>query len=167
MIALRLTIDDWIFDVDIAANIIRSAEEAAEHCTCGYCRNYYEAVDRFFPSLRKLLGQFGLCAEAPDELMPYEADMNIWYDGCFAVRGRILSTGPKAMQADGVTVRVNKDNIWQVNHQCQAPCFVLMIEGLCLPWVLDEPLNSVESPVGKRTLWDRPTRGNRGTLFRS
>ena len=35
-----LKIDDWEFDIDLERTMAYSAAEAADHCTCAYCRNF-------------------------------------------------------------------------------------------------------------------------------
>lgn len=152
---MRLTIEDWVFETDITANMTLSAQEAAEHCTCGYCRNYYEAVPRMLPNLPAFLGQFGLCFDAPDELMPYEVGADIWYDGCFAVSGTILRKGQSAIEIDGIRIFPSAENLHNVNHCCHSPCFFLILEDISLPWILKEALNEVESPAGKRSIFDK------------
>ena len=48
-----LKIDDWVFDVDITATMEYSTREAAAHCDCAYCRNFYAAVDDTYPQIRR------------------------------------------------------------------------------------------------------------------
>ena len=50
-----LQIDDWKFDIDMERTMEYSAKEAAEHCDCAYCRNFYAAVDEHCSDLRPFL----------------------------------------------------------------------------------------------------------------
>ena len=71
---MRLQLADWVFEIHMDATMQYSAAEAAEHCDCAYCRNFYAALDARYPDLRGILGQFGADAEAPEELMPFDLD---------------------------------------------------------------------------------------------
>ena len=55
-----IKIDAWKFDVDLNATMAYSAQEAMDHCTCGYCRNFYASVDIVYPNLRPFLAEFGV-----------------------------------------------------------------------------------------------------------
>ena len=89
-----LTIDDWIFDTDVTATMAYSAQEAAEHCDCGYCRNFYAAVDSVYPELRPFLTQFRIDVEAPDCMspIPYSEEV-VGYDPEYIVIGRLVQQG--------------------------------------------------------------------------
>lgn len=149
----------WRFSVDIPATMDYSSKEAAAHCDCGYCRNFYAAVDAAYPNLRPFLAQFGIDIEAPDELMPYDMDEEMWYAGVYAVSGKILDAGEKAIAVDGVEVYPEAGNGWHIHHECPEPCFFLEVEMLRLPWVLEEPMKEVVStantPSFLRRMWDR------------
>ena len=93
-----IEIDGWKFDVDITATMEYSANEAAEHCDCGYCRNFYASIDREYPDLRPFLTQFGVDIEAPDELLPYDFPGEMDYDGYYAVCGWILTAGKEPIR---------------------------------------------------------------------
>jgi len=41
-----LQVADWVFDLDIDATMSYSAGIWNDHCTCGYCRNFYETLDK-------------------------------------------------------------------------------------------------------------------------
>ena len=112
-------IDDWKFDVDITATMAYSAAEAAEHCTCGYCRNFYAAVDAVYPNLRRFFAEFGVHIEAPEELIPYEPTL---MEGSYAVCGRVLGVGSKPIEIDGLVIGIMQPHEIHLNTGCPGPC---------------------------------------------
>ena len=64
---MQMHIGAWLVDVDVPLNMEISAGQAREHCTCGYCRNFYAAVNTVCPSLRPFLAKLGIDVEGPDE----------------------------------------------------------------------------------------------------
>lgn len=133
-----LQIGDWKFDIDMTRTFEYSAKEAAEHCDCAYCRNFYAAVDGEYPSLRPFLAQFGLNIEAPEEQMPYDLDGKMYYDSTFLVFGEILQAGEKEILEGDVSIR---PVFWDDSR------FALDIGTVVLPWVLEEPLEDTVSPA--------------------
>lgn len=156
---MLLEIEDWKFDIHMAATMEYSANEAADHCTCAYCRNFYAAVDDTYPNLRPFLAQFGLDIEAPDELMPYDVDKKMWYDGIYAVSGKILSTGSSDLVCDGIRIDPKQEHELHVTIGCATPCFFLNVGTLILPWVLNEPMEDVVSPANLpsfiKNMWNK------------
>ena len=140
-----LQIADWIFDVDMARTMEYSAAEAAEHCTCAYCRNFYMTVDEECSELRPFLGQFGLDLEAPDELMPYDIGDLLSYAGKYVVFGQILYFGNDRIRCGNAWLWPMEDSEFDI----EAPHFVLSLEELELSWQLDEPLKDVVSPANE------------------
>ncbi|MBQ9761639.1 MAG: hypothetical protein IJV82_01015 [Oscillospiraceae bacterium] len=132
-----LEIDDWKFDIDMAATMEYSAAEAADHCTCAYCRNFYAAVDNTYPNLRTFLAQFGIDIEAPDELMPFTSIMLM---NLYAVSGSILQFSKEPILVDGIKVFPETAEQAMINTYCPRPYFVLSVGTMDLPWVLDEPM---------------------------
>lgn len=158
-----LQISDWKFDIDIAQTMEYSGAEAAEHCDCAYCRNFYAAVDTQYPELRPFLVQFGIKIEAPDELMPYDYEGKMYYDGAYMVCGRIIQSGEKPMIIRDVCICATAGNspsdAIDFNHNCPEPCFALDISTIVLPWVLDEPMEETVSPANfpsfLKKMWNR------------
>lgn len=153
-----LQIDDWKFDVDIDRTMAYSAAEAAEHCDCAYCRNFYAAIDGSFPKLRPFLAQFGLNIEAPDELMPFTAtNMMVLY----AVSGSILQYGKSPIMACDVRIEPEPWDVLVIPTECPKPNFVLSVGAFDLPWVLDEPLveEEIVSPANEppflQKMWNK------------
>lgn len=153
-----IEIDDWKFDIDMNATMAYSAAEAADHCTCPYCRNFYAAVDGAYPSLRPFLAQFGLDIEAPDELMPYTSTL---VTNLYAVSGRIIKASHNAVEVNGVVVTPRTSEWAKINTDCPKPYFVLEVGIMELPWVLDEPMVETEivSPANQpsflKRMWNR------------
>jgi hypothetical protein len=156
---MRLQLRDWFFDIDMTGTMEYSAAEAAEHCDCAYCRNFYAALDGEYPGFRTALATFGVDAEAPEELMPYDLDGRMIYDAVWAVRGKVIQKGREVLSLGGVTILPDPDNVRHVNCWCPEPYFLLDISGLELPWVLDEPLEAVVSPANEPSflakMWDK------------
>ena len=156
-----LQIDDWKFEIDMERTMAYSAGEAAEHCDCAYCRNFYATVDAECPDLRPFLAQFGLDIEAPDELMPYDVAGDMHYDGVYMVCGRILHVGQKPLLNVGcLTIEAREYEAGlHINHSCPQPCFALDVGTVILPWVLDEPMKDVISPANEpsflKKMWDK------------
>jgi hypothetical protein len=142
-----LEIADWKFDIDLATTMEYSTAEAADHCDCAYCRNFYKVVDESYPNLRPFLAQFGVDIEAPDELMPFDIGNEMWYYGIYAISGNILSIGSAPLTCDGVEIKAAKDIELHINSECLEPRFFLEVGMIVLPWVLDEPMNDVVSPA--------------------
>lgn len=147
-----LQIDDWKFDVDIDRTMAYSAAEAAEHCDCAYCRNFYATIDGSFPKLRPFLAQFGIDIEAPEEMCPFEGNL-ILYDPTYKVFGRILQAGNFEMQSGTVSIVARKK---------AENCFLLDCYEVFLPWIMDEPFEEIVSPANEpsflKKMWDRMLR---------
>lgn len=144
-----LVIDGWTFSVDLATTMEYSAGEAEGHCECAYCRNFYSAVDGVYPNLRPFLAQFGLDIEAPEELMPFEPTH---YRAAYAVKGEILRHGSQPINVDGLTVRPEAG---EGTYETWPAWFNLSVEGLKLPWVLNEPMEEVLSPANAPAFLER------------
>ena len=100
--AIRLRIADWEFRVDKNATRERTRKNAEDHCTCAYCRNYYEAVAAAHPGLLRILEEFGIDYNGPSELMPFEPTLML---ACYRVQGQITSWG-KAETGEGPKIRM-------------------------------------------------------------
>ena len=163
-----ISIEDWVFDLDMTATMEHSAKEAAEHCDCAYCRNFYTAVDVTYPQLRPFLSQFGLDIEAPEELMPFEPKL---YLSCYAVEGQIVKKGSPLIMVDGVKVMPETAKDAMINCGIHTPYFVLSVGPITLPWVLDEPMEDVISPANLpsflKRMWDRLLRRQRKDIMSS
>lgn len=144
-----LEIDNWKFDIDLTSTMEYSAKEAAEHCTCAYCRNFYTAIDDSHPELRPFLNRFGIDIEAPEELMPFDPTV---YLASYCVKGRILSHGSHPIMIGGIRILPEREDegVW-------ADRFCLWVGPFLMPWVLDEPMEEVVSPANEQSFQDRMT----------
>ena len=149
---MLISFADWQLDVDIALTMTLSSSQAKEHCTCGYCKNYYVGLDRHYPTIRPFLAKFGLDAEAPDELCPFEPTI---YEATYIVQGEILCTGIQALRIDNVPLYICSAEQADLCTEHPKPYFALRIGLLELPWQLPEPMDQVVSPANEQEFLDR------------
>ena len=145
-------IQDWLFEIDREATRIYTQENLEDHCTCGYCRNYYLTIDSVYPALRLFLEQFGANPEAPVDFLPVEPTLCIV---SYAVSGRILRRGPKPLDLDGRLLFVQTQSQLDYELKCPQPYFVFTTDHLDLPWVLDEDMDEVISPANEPECLER------------
>lgn len=154
-----LQIGDCSFDIDITRTMEYSAAEAAGHCDCSYCRNFYAAVDTSYPNLRPFLARFGIDIEAPDEMMPFDRPGEMWYENVYSVSGRILSGSEHTFIVDGIEVWIYSENKLHINQTISQPHFFIGVGMMVLPWVLDEPMEDAVSPANEpsflKKMWER------------
>lgn len=152
-----LEIDDWKFDIDLTTTMEYSANEAADHCICAYCRNFYAAVDDTYPDLRPFLSNFGIDIEGPDEMIPYFPPSEC--EAYYAVGGRIIKKGRGPIIVNGLTIFPQLAEEAMVNTRITGPCFFLLAGLMILPWILDESMEDVESPANQpsfmKRIWTR------------
>ena len=55
-----ISLADWQFSVDVDATMDYTHKCSLDHCTCPYCQNFYENMDRAEPMLRPVLTKFGI-----------------------------------------------------------------------------------------------------------
>lgn len=150
---MLLNFGDWQFDVDMTATMAYSAQEAAEQCDCAFCRNYYAALST---DLRETLASFGIDAQAPDELMPYDFQGVMQYDGYYAVSGRILRFGKLPISTGDASILPCVGDDLHIHTGCREPYFFLNV-SVTLPWVLEEPMEEVISPANTPSFLKRMT----------
>lgn len=138
-----ITIADWEFDVDPEATLIRTMQYSTDHCTCAYCRNYYETIDEAQPRLRPVLGKFGIAMEGPCELMPLEPNIML---ACYRVDGAILKSGQTRIYVDDVRI---------APEPCENGTFLLWVGEVVLPWNQNEPMEDVISPANQPEFLER------------
>ena len=143
---MLLSVHNWQFDVDVSLNMEISSAQAADHCMCGYCRNFYAAIDSACPSMRTFLAQFGADIEGPDELSPFEPTI---YEASYIINGTIGRTSDFDLSVDGIPVRIVKSENADMDTVRPEPYFVLVIGLIELPWVLDEDPLEVISPANE------------------
>ena len=121
--------------MDLEATATYSRQELAENCRCAYCRNFYEAIDRYYPQLRTFLTQFGLELNAPDRMSPIDYDPGRTdYDPRYVVFGQILQMGTYELSVGlaNICPSAIEDLI------DGKPAFLLDVYEVSLPWILDE-----------------------------
>ena len=132
-----LQIDDWKFQVDLERTKEHSSFVSSEHCTCGYCENYYRAAGMTYPELKPFLCRFGIMVDGPSEMYPIEPTL---YLVGYRVFGQILQFGKGPMMVGSVPVTAEPvDDV----H------FMLEVGEIPLPWVLAEDMEEVISPANE------------------
>lgn len=149
---MQMNLADWLLDVNVALTMSLSLPQAEDHCTCGYCRNFYTAADLKLPSLRSFLGEFGIDMEGPDEFCPFEPTI---YEATYIVQGRILRRGSEKLHIDGVPLSILAADEVDFKTSHPSPRFALKIGLFELPWVLDEPAEDVLSPANSQECLQR------------
>lgn len=150
---MRLKIADWIFEVDIPATMSYSAGVWEDHCTCGYCRNFYETLDSEYPMMKPFLEQFGMNSLTPEEMSPIEPTLCIV---SYCISGSIVQNGIYPIDIGGVvlTVSTHEENPLY-EPPFGKPFFVLTTGLLELPWVLNEDMDEVISPANEPEYMER------------
>ena len=138
-----LEIDGWKFQVFDVTTRKYYAREVAGHCTCATCRNFYQTVDRVCPELRQFLARFGVHAEAPEKMT---APIQTMCDCYYAVCGKILEAGEGPIAVGATTVYPQTWEEAMVDTEMDDPCFFLFVSPLNVPWVLEEPMEAIDTP---------------------
>lgn len=140
---MELRIADWKFQVDVAATFQHTTQNSKDHCTCAYCRNYYEAAPLTHPELVEVLSRFGVEFHGPSEVMPY---LPTYVLTCYRVMGSIVSFGTEPIQAGQVPI---------VPEPADSESFFLWAGEMSLPWLQQEPEEEVISPANLPEFMDR------------
>jgi hypothetical protein len=138
-----ITLADWQFQVDVDATLAYTAKCSEDHCTCPYCQNFYENVDRAHPNLRPVLSKFGIYLNGPCEIMPFEPTLVMV---CYRVTGQILRKGSTSLWVDDVPLRPEEEN---------DTTFFLWAGEMELPWTQPEDMDEVMSPANQPEFMDR------------
>ena len=147
-----LNIQGWVFDVEISATMEYSAELYADHCECGYCRNYYTTVQSSYPSLNPFLLDLGVNIEGPVDFLPIEPNLCMV---SYAVCGRIITRGDNVITIGNVSLSVQDSTELDYTLSCAEPYFVFTTNPLELPWVLEENMDEVLSPANEPECLER------------
>ena len=145
-----IILEDWELEIDIPATMEWTGRHASEHCTCGYCENFYRTVDTAYPHMRPFLAQLGVNIEGPDEFCPFEPNI---CEATYVATGRIIHRGKSVLFVDGVPIHIS-DKL-DMDHTLPKPCFGFIVGLMELPWVLDEPMEDVISPANEPECLDR------------
>ena len=132
---MDLKYGDWLFTVDVDATSERTRKYSFEHCQCGYCKNFYEAVDIAYPQLRPALEHFGIHLEGPCELMPFEPTLML---ACYRVDGQIRQWGRSSLYVSGIPI---------LPEAGDEKTFLLWVGEMQLPWLQKESVEDVVSPA--------------------
>lgn len=138
-----IRLSDWQFSVDLDATLSYTHKCSLDHCTCPYCRNFYENMDRAEPSLRPVLSKFGVFLNGPCEVMPFEPTL---VAACYRVTGQILSRGESCLHINGIPLRPEEAN---------DTTFFLWVGPMELPWTQNEEMDEVISPANQPEFMDR------------
>ena len=144
-----LEIDGWKFQVFDVTTRKYYAREVAGHCTCATCRNFYKTVDRVYPELRPFLARFGVHVEAPEEM---SAPIQTMCDCHYTVCGKILETGDGPIAVGNTWVYPQNREDAAVGTDMDEPFFFLYISPLNVPWVLDEPMDTIDTPEKEQSV---------------
>lgn len=140
---MLLTFGDWQFRVDTEATRQRTTRYSFDHCECGYCKNFYEAIDGAYPLLRDALIRFGIHLEGPCELMPFEPTLML---ACYRVDGQIEQWGQSQLLAGGVPL---------VPEAGDEETFLLWVGEMRIPWLQEEAAEDVTSPANLPEFMER------------
>ena len=141
--ALIVKLGDWRFRVDVEATAERTRKYSYEHCQCGYCKNFYDAIDVAYPELRPVMEHFGVNLEGPCELMPFEPTLML---ACYRVDGQILNWGKSQLSVKGVTI---------LPEAGDEDTFLLWVGEVQLPWLQEEAVEEVVSPANLPEFMER------------
>lgn len=130
-----LKIADWQFQVDTEATQERTLRYSMDHCTCPYCKNYYDTVELVYPKLKDFLSHFGICMAGPCELMPFVPTLML---ACYRVDGKIVHWGKEELGADGISITPEASD---------DETFLLWVGEAELPWTQPEEMEEVVSPA--------------------
>lgn len=149
-------IADWIFDADIPATMDYSTGVWDDHCTCGYCRNFYETLDSTYPSLKPFLKQFGMNSLTPEEMSPIEPTLCMV---SYCISGTIVKRGIYPLDTGQTVLNVSTHDDNPLYHPPFGRPFFVFTTGLLeLPWVLDEDMDEVISPANEPEYMQRMAR---------
>lgn len=143
---MLITLADWQFEVDPVATSTYTRKCSVDHCTCAYCRNFYDTVDLAHPRLRPVLEKFGIFLNGPCEVMPFEPTLVMV---CYRVTGRIVQMGRTRLFVDDVPLRPSV---------ADDSTFFLWAGEMELPWIQEEDMDEVVSPANQPEFLDRMMR---------
>ncbi|MBE6747787.1 MAG: hypothetical protein E7557_00975 [Ruminococcaceae bacterium] len=132
--------DNFVFCVDIEKT--REYYVSNTLCDCYGCRNLYEQIKTLSEKLSYFLSEFGIDICRPDESSYVEIDNYVDYLFIgYTVTGWIETEGIYETDIEDFHIKISKGDTpydWFPNEQ-KEPCFFVSVEGISLPWVLNEP----------------------------
>ena len=126
---------DWLFRVDVAKTREMTEQYSLDHCTCGYCKNYYETVAQAYPQVCAFLGEFGIHIHGPVEVMPFSPTCVL---ACYRVWGEIRNWGHTPLMVEGIPI---------LPEAGENGVFLLWVGEMELPWLQEENPEDVISPA--------------------
>lgn len=138
-----ITLCDWAFQVDLDATMDYTHKCSLDHCTCPYCRNFYENAHRVYENLHPVLSRFGINFHGPCEVMPFEPDV---VAACYRVTGQIIQKGETQLLIDDIPLRPEDGD---------ENTFLLWVGPMELPWTQEEDMFEVISPANQPEFMDR------------
>jgi len=146
------TFDDWVLVIDVESTRRYTDQLLTDHCECGYCRNFYQAVENVYPGFRSFLNQFGTDAEAPVDFLPVEPTLCVV---SYAVCGEILNHGQQPIRTGAYEFVPEEMDQLDYELKCPKPYFVFTSQFLELPWLLEEDMDVVISPANEPECLER------------
>lgn len=140
---MTISLADWEFRIDYDATWAYTHKCSLDHCNCPYCLNFYENLDSAAPSLRPVLQRFGVYADGPCEVMPFEPTL---VAACYRVTGQIVSRGEAYLNIDDIPLRP---------EEADETSFFLWIGPMELLWTQEEDMDEVLSPANQPEFMDR------------
>ena len=135
---------DWVMQVDVEMTRAHTRANAADHCGCAYCKNYYEMLPATYPGLCLALNRMGIDPMGSSELMPFTPTV---YLACYRVCGTIEKWGTSALAAEGVPVAPERAE--------EEGSFFLWVGEAELPWCQPENPRAVISPANLPEFMER------------
>ncbi len=141
---MLLEIEGKKFNVDIE----KTKEYYAMHslCDCIGCRNFCEQIAYKYLQVNDFLKQFGVDISKPDELawVDLSDDILDYHFAAYTVRGSIFEQDKYEIDIqDNTFVSIVADNNHAPpNEQKSDDYFVLMVYGIQLPYIINEPFNT-------------------------
>ncbi len=140
---MELSFGDWLFQVNREETFAVTTRNSQDHCTCGYCQNYYDAAPLAYPEFPEFLSCFGVEFHGPSEVMPFLPTLVLT---CYRVQGRILRFGKQPLVAGGVFI---------TPEPADEHSFFLWAGEMELPWIQEEAQEDVISPANLPEFMDR------------
>lgn len=137
-----------MYDLNIKLdyNATKEYREIHEYkCDCAYCRNYYKVFKSEYPKTSAFIEEFGLDINFPLEAMPMPYDNKdkiMEYTVYYPVKGE-MSNDVLDLNLEELDIRLFKgldSNNPCPNPKMEEPYLLIEINGVKLPWVLDEDI---------------------------
>lgn len=112
-----------------------------EKCSCSNCRNFFLGFYQNYSKVVEFLRMLSIDVQYPIEIIEYGYgwDKKIQYSVYYSVKGK-LPDEKVELEYDDVLIKCSSRNdAVYSNTGMSDPCFIVEIEELYLPWLLDEP----------------------------